>query len=264
MDIKNNQNYESSNNEKKNCKDNYEKAIFTQNKLFRIEIYNPLENDKNFNFIYSKDNKYYLISEKEKPFQIRMFDMRSGSKPFGSVLFIDGKEIQKIKTSTVKGTYFGFKKGGGEYEFFIFAEPDIGKELIDISNINKSNTISQQAFNANAYLDKNYLLKNFGTIKIDFFDTHKEERDKINQIFKDIKEYIPNKRELDKKFCIRNQTVRKGRMFRRDVTYNPQKFYLKEEMKFIVNIVDFEKKIDSLMIQYQDFLSMNVLGLVNY
>jgi len=242
----------------KRIREDFENAIYSEKKDFRIEIFNPLEDNKEYKFIYSKEGKYYLVSKKESIFQIRMHDLRKDKKPFGSILYIDGKEIQKIKTSLKIGTYFGFKKGGGEYDFFEFSEPEVSKELSKnfSSNVNNSNS-DLKLTNDLSYQSSS--LENFGTIKILFYDTHKESFSGLNKIFKDFKNYQPNIREYDKKFCLRNQTVRRGRNFRNRVTFVPE---IDNEMKFLSNVIDFEKKIDEVFIQYQDFLSLNIMGLV--
>lgn len=236
-----------------------EREIYSNNKLFKIDIYNPAENDKKFKFLYSKEAKYYLISEKEANFQIRMYDLRENStlKAFASVLYIDGKEIQRIKTSIKRGTYFGFKKGGGEYEYFVFAEPEISKQY----SFDSSTKIENSDYKSEIESSQLNMIENFGTIKIIFYDTKQEHVSKLNTIFKDFRNYNPNKRELDKKFCIRNQTVKKGRGFKRDITFKPE-ISIEDEMKFILNMTDFEKKIDEVIIYYQDFISMNIMGLV--
>ncbi len=246
-------------------REEFEKEIYSEKKLFRIEIFNPFEDDKEFNFLYSKDAKYYLISEKEAQFQIRMYDLRQEEqKAFASVLHIDGKEIQKIKTSLKRGTYFGFKKGGGEYESFVFAEPEVSNDYSINNSTNIGNSDAENkgdCSNSESDFGKNNMMENFGTIKIQFYETRQESVSKLNTIFRDLKNYNPNKRELDKKFCIRNQTVKKGRNFRNNVTYKPQ-ISLEDEMKFIINMTDFEKKIDEVVIYYQDFIAMNIMGLV--
>lgn len=244
-------------------REEYEKEIYSQNKLFSIEIFNPSEDEKEFKFFYSKDAKYYLISEKDAHFQIRMHDLRDGpQKAFASLLHIDGKEIQKIKTSVKRGTYFGFKKGGGEYEYFVFAEPEVSNEYSINNSTNIGNSDAESKAGCNAADSSNFnSFENFGTIKIQFYETRQEAVSQLNTVFRDFKNYNPNKRELDKKFCIRNQTVRKGRIFRRNVTFKPQ-ICMEDEMKFIVNMTDFDNKIDEVVIYYQDFLAMNLMGFV--
>lgn len=44
-------------------------------------------------------------------------------EPFAAKLFIDGIEVISRKTFKRKGNFFGFRKGNGEYDQFIFANP---------------------------------------------------------------------------------------------------------------------------------------------
>ena len=245
---------------KKSSLFNYQNEIISENKLFTIEFFDPYKTDKNFNFIYGKDCKYYVISEKHSNFQIKMIDKRAGSKCFGSKLYIDGKEINRIKTSIVKGTYFGFKLGGGKYQSFVFDEPDLSKVSYDPEkncfsyNLNSDISTDDQEINK--------INKYFGKIKIDFFDTHQEDREKYNDEFKDFTKYKPSEREGDKKLCLRSQTIKKGKEFNRKITFTPKRSK-EDENKFSITIIDFDKNIDSITINYQDFLSLNIIGVVS-
>lgn len=255
-------NYNDSTNmsDRKNGKkfDLYKDCLFSQNRFFSIDIYDPTkENYPSYRFIYGKDGQYYLPVEKNSKFEIKMNDVRAEPEYFGSTLYIDGKEIQKIKTGKFYSRYFGFKKGNGNYESFVFSEPDIAKDKL-INTLDRSSQFNLQT-------DSEMTIgadENFGLIKIDFFETFKKPCDVINDKFKDFKNYNPNQREANKKFCLRNSTVRKGDSFKIRNTFRPE-LDVEGEMKYLITWINFEKKIDTFTIRYQDFCSLNILGIVN-
>jgi hypothetical protein len=241
--------------------------ILSDEKDFHVEIFSPKNNDEPYKFFYSKEAKYYIISEKNNYFQIRMTDNRIYKKPFGATLFIDGKEIQKIKTCYKTGVYFGFKQGNGKYNLFQFVEPDVDVE--NFNNNNNNNPPNNQNINSTAYdsddnYDDNNYYNKFGTIEIKFYDTFQRETYNLEKEFMDFKTYEPNKREINKKFVLRNQTVKKGEEIYVPNKFNYDHFYNKNTGRYVENRINFEKKIDHVIIYYQDFLAMNILGLVKY
>jgi hypothetical protein len=239
--------------------------ILSEEKDFCVEIYCPKNNDIPYKFFYSKEAKYYIISEKNNYFQIRMTDNRKYKKPFGATLFIDGKEIQKIKTCYKTGVYFGFKQGNGKYNLFQFVEPDVDFENLNNNNLRPNNqNINSTAYDSDDNNDDNNYYNKFGTIEIKFYDTYQRETYNLEKEFMDYKTYVPNKREINKKFVLRNQTVQKGEEFYINKNFNYDQFYNKNTGRYVENKINFEKKIDNVILYYQDFLAMNILGLVNY
>lgn len=236
--------------------------ILSQNKEFIIDVISPENNYSSYNFHYSKEGKYYIISEKNSTFQIKLTDNRKFKKYFGSTLFIDGKEIQKVKTCFKNGTYFGFKQGNGKYNSFQFIEPDLDMENFNLKGRKNSNISddSEDSESETEY-DRDYYNK-FGTIEIKFYDTMKVESNGFEREFSDFKDYKPNKREVNKKFVLRNQTVRKGEEFFVPNNFNHEIFYDESLGKYMEPKILFDKEIDSITLYYQDFLAMNILGLV--
>ena len=44
--------------------------------------------------------------------------------PYAAKLFIDNQEVVSAKTFKKRGNFFGFKRGGGAYEQFVFKMPE--------------------------------------------------------------------------------------------------------------------------------------------
>ena len=139
-----------------------------------------------------------------------------------------------------------------------------------MENINNNNMYNLQNINSTAYdsdnnnnEEYNYYNK-FGTIEIKFYDTYERETYNPEREFQDFKNYEPNKREINKKFVLRNQTVKKGEEFIVPNKFNFENFYNEDTGKYIEHKIMFDKKIDHVTVYYQDFLAMNILGLVKF
>lgn len=208
-----------------------------------------LEKDKNKDkemevFAHKPSKRLYLCSEREQTFYIRMKSLNKVDKYYGSRLYIDGKEVMNgLKTFFRQGHYFGFKLGGGEYKSFMFDIPPTCEE----TNLN----ITQDQIKSEN--------KNFGTIKIEFFNTQEIKSKKLT---KKHNYNIHNQsiREDDKKFFYRSLSIKEGDKFSIDSNF---KYIDQAEDEYVINhITDYNDKVDDIMLYYTDFIAMQLLGIV--
>jgi hypothetical protein len=207
-------------------------------------IITVITDDRELDIILAKDKRYYLCSEQNQPFIISVKCLKKTEEVYGLRLFLDGKEVNGIKTLKYKGHFFGFKMGNGVYKKFVFDVPPCHDYARNPDQIKKMN-------------------KEFGTIKIQFFKTEeilsKRKKKKSTR-------YIPYEQSLREegvKFFERSLSIREGEMFKID---KPRHFFedydREKDERFNDYIVDYSYVIDEVFIYYTDFISLQIKGIV--
>ena len=72
-----------------------------------------------------REAKNYICVEKNEAFQVKVISTNmNDTDTYGAVLFLDGQRVHGKKTFRRVTNFPGYKKGGGNYEEFIFSVPD--------------------------------------------------------------------------------------------------------------------------------------------
>jgi hypothetical protein len=199
----------------------------------KFTIFFKHHDDTPYHMIESRDKKIYLCAATDESFYIHI-KQRIPNKVCGVRLFIDGEEVNSIKTLKYQCHYYGFKLGGGKYRRFLF----------DIPNVENENSVRKEN-------------KKLGTIKLEFFETDKiKSKKKHKSSYKNYKPYVEKGLKNDTKFFERPLTVKEGNEFTiNDWGKDPEKEY--------EHIIDYSKKIDEVKVHYTDFVSLQIKGVVS-
>jgi hypothetical protein len=199
--------------------------------------------DRPLGIIESRDKKNYVCVESGQSFLVRMKqNVNKPNKIFGVKLFIDGKEVNRIKTFKTTSHIFGFKMGNGNYKKFLFDIPP----LKDDSRSNDDVKIDNQQF---------------GTIKLIFYGTEKVVSKRRKKASSSYSNYNQSVREDDVKFYERALSVKEGDSFKIDKTYlDKNSIYSKEYIDDF--IIDFNNLVDEIVFHYTDFFALQIKGIV--
>lgn len=201
-------------------------------------------NGKEYQVFRSKDKyeKPFVVGEKGSEFKIQMIvsDRIDRSKTYGSKLTIDGEEYKSIKTFRFSGRYFGFKRGYGEYRAFRFNN---SKYEMSEDNSNAANHYRQ-----------------VGRITITFFNTTE-----IKFRKKHLHSYEPFNAPMtnpSKKQCMNSIQVDEGREFNNGHAQRMKRRFAQYEDKY-TNIIEDERDIDEIEINYIDYYGLIAKGYIN-
>jgi len=196
------------------------------------------ENDNKINVIEAADKKYYICAERGQAFYIEIL-RRKSHDVVGSKLHIDGKELPGTKTLKYKSHYYGFKLGEGQYKKFIFDIPplkDLNKSKEEIEEENKQ----------------------FGTIRIEFYEAIKVE---TKRKFKKFSSYLPYHQSIaeeGKKFFERALSIREGDTFQIQNKFPDNNQRESDDSYYI----DYTKLVDEISFEYTDFIALELKGVV--
>lgn len=211
--------------------------MITDKKNFSVSLISNITEDV-LKFITSPEKKKFVIAERKLPFKIQLKTVNKNieNDVIGCSLYIDGKEIQYLKTFKRMGYFFGIRLGNCHYKEFIFERPEIAEE-------------------------ENYHNKDFGTVKINFFSTNQVLSKKSIKSLRRKQEIIPSKAENSKKLFQRSMTVNEGKHFKIRNTYRD---YVDswEGDNILESKVDFHNLIDQITFCYSDFVALQVMGVV--
>lgn len=211
---------------------------------FRISI---IENDTSLEIIESKDKKYYVCAEEGQSFMLHIQQRKKTDEIFGSKLYLDGKEINGVKTFKSEGNYFGFKMGNGNYKRFLF----------DIPPMKDATRSNEEIRNEN---------REFGTIKIEIFKTSKIMSKKKHKRATKYRAHCQSVREDGLKFFERTLSVKEGEQFSLEM-----KNFKKERTGYENGwgedyvddyIIDYDAMVDEITFYYTDFISLQIKGIV--
>ena len=209
----------------------------SNNSLFDIFILDP-STKKEITFFLSKDKKYYVCTEPNQPFIIKL-QAKDKTIVYGSKLYLDGKLAINYKTFKGSGHFLGFKLGNGFYKEFLFDVPPTK----EVSEINENNEL--------------------GSLKIEFYLTYSkivENRDKNDNIYKEYSSFGQSFGTENKKFYLRSLSIREGNEFSITKNQNYHKNHCKTRTD---DFIDFNKLVDSLSINYADFVALQIMGLIS-
>lgn len=216
--------------------------VFSKKGFFEVKLID--ENANEFKELYPKENgvKPYVVGEKDKAFYIKMMVVSNkcdDTEVYGCKLFIDGEEVQGIKTFKKNGRYFGFKMGQGVYKQFIFGTPCFDNE------------------------DKGGN-KDIGKIKIVFYTTKPFKTGKPRQHngTRPFKSQSAKYLDMNKKLCFKSLQVFEGNTFDNGHTTRQR---LKEQRyrDQIIHVIDFQDDIDDIEFNYSDFYGLIALGMIS-
>jgi hypothetical protein len=208
--------------------------IRSLNRKFEISVLdsalkNPLP------VVKSKEDKVYIVTEANQSFIIKLI-AENKDIVYGAKLYLDGKEAVSFKTFKSYGHFLGFKLGNGNYKEFIFGVPPVIEE------------------NSEKASDE------FGTINIKFYETYSKVFE--NKSLEIKKEYKPKEFKQsggleNKKFFERSLSIREGNFFSTEVKQFESGTKRKE------HFIDYEKEIDSIIVNYSDFVAMQIMGIIS-
>lgn len=203
---------------------------------------------KEMKIIEGVDKKNYICATRDQSFIIEMLQRRRPMDMVASKLYIDGKEIHGIKTFKSRSYYHGFKMGGGVYKKFLFDIPP----LKDPNQNKTQDEIKEEN-------------RNFGKIKIEFFNTVKViSRKKEKKLYK----YVPYTQsvcEEGTKFFERALSVKEGDIFKLDISniQNVQDKSNMENEEFVEHYIpDYNHRLDIVRFYYTDFVALQIKGIV--
>jgi hypothetical protein len=215
-----------------------ERSAKSKKKRFNVMLHN--EREEPYKCFLGQDNRNYLIAKHGDTFTIAMNDTKKKGEVLGVRLYIDGQEVNGIKTMKNQGHYYGFKMGGLRYKRFTFEIPPLDQRKKDSSNSN-----SQQ--------------DQFGVLRMEFFPTQLIKAKKKMKREIRYKQFDQVLGDPTWKFFERPLSIAEGRIFeRRD--YKEHEENKVREMEYII---DYEEMIDYCDIYYSDFSSMQIKGIVN-
>jgi hypothetical protein len=198
----------------------------------RFTIYFRHHDDSLYDMIESRDKKIYLCAASEESFYIHI-KQRIPINHCGVRLFLDGEEVNSIKTLKYECHYYGFKLGAGKYRRFLFDLPS------------SENEKSAKKYN-----------RKLGTIKIEFFETEKvKSKKKHKSVYRNYQPFSEKGIKSGTKFFERPLVVKEGNEF----CINDWGKQTDQEYEFII---DYTKKIDEVKIHYTDFVSLQIKGVV--
>lgn len=88
-------------------------------------LVNFVTTDGNLKVLSSTQPKYDgIVLGKANQFFTINVTARDPEKPYAAKLFIDDQEVVTCKTFKKRGNFFGFRKGNGNYDRFVFSIPD--------------------------------------------------------------------------------------------------------------------------------------------
>jgi hypothetical protein len=211
---------------------------------FVVNIMGPDEK-YNYKIIESVDKKNYICACKDQSFIIEMVQRNTPENVYGTKLFIDGREVNGLKTFKYRAHYFGFKMGNGVYKQFVFDIPPLREDSKSSDEIRHEN-------------------REFGTIKIQFFKTEKVLSRRREKKFSRYVPHIQSVREDNKKFYERTLSVKEGEVFKIDTKnfYGNFDNYNGEYMKDY--IIDYSSMVDEVTFYYTDFIALQIKGIVRY
>lgn len=217
--------------------------IESKEKKFYIKFLD--KNEKEFNVFKSKDKyeKPFVVGEKGCEFKIKMIvsDRLDRSKHYGSKLNIDGEDYKSIKTFKRVGTYFGFKLGNGQYRAFQFN--------------NSRYDCNEESNAANEYRNIGRItIRFFRTTQIKFKNTRSHGYDSFNVAFTN-----PGKKQ-----CMNSIQVGEGREFDNGHQHRMRNKHLRDKFEDeYTNILDEDKDIDEVEINYIDYYGLIARGYIN-
>lgn len=217
--------------------------VKSENGLVSVQLIHP-QTKEPFPELIGYDKANYVIGESNQNFQIRLITTKKFSI-YGCTLTIDGQIICKSKTFKDVGHFFGFKKNDQEYEMFQFMIPEIMHDC----------TFSNQKL-AKALKEK------MGRIIIDIYGTKKmvlKESNYLNkkQPFK--LDYTPMKRFQDKKLFQAPLTIKRGGIYKNNKVFNRKNI----SSNNMIDRVDLESHLDSIIIRYSDFYTLVISDHIN-
>ena len=72
-----------------------------------------------------REARNYICVEQQESFQVKVISTNmNDTDTYGAVLFLDGQRVHGKKTFRRVTNFPGYKKGGGNYEEFVFSVPD--------------------------------------------------------------------------------------------------------------------------------------------
>ena len=198
-------------------------------------VYFRQENEDPYHIIESCDKKFYLCAAKGESFYIKI-KQNFPTKTRGVRLFLDGDEVNSIKTIKYECHYYGFKLGGGNYKKFLFDIPETEE-----TNFKKKR--------------KNHKV---GTIHIEFFETERiKSKRKQKADYKGYKTFCKSSINPGTKFFERPLAIKEGNDF-------TVKEWDRDSDNSYEYIVDYTKKIDEIIVYYTDFMSLQIKGVVRF
>src|SRR5687768_15609268 len=94
----------------------------TRKQMFLV---NFVTNEGNLKLLPSTNKKYDgIVLGKTNQFFTINVTARDQDTPYAAKLFIDDQEVVACKTFKRRGNFFGFRKGNGNYDRFVFSIPD--------------------------------------------------------------------------------------------------------------------------------------------
>jgi len=218
----------------------------SNNEYFRVQI---VSDDTPMPVIEAKDKKMYLCAESGKSFIIALRQTQDPPKKFyGVKLYIDGKEINQIKTFKNPAHIYGFKLGNQNYKKFVF----------DIPPPKEYNGVRKESEEENN--------RDFGTIRLCFYKTTKvmsKKNKKKNDNSSRYNPYCQEKRTEGKKFYEQALSIKEGDTFsirNSDMKFEYDGYYCNKYDEDI--IIDYDCKIDEILFHYTDFFALEIKGVV--
>lgn len=215
--------------------------VKSQNGLITAQLIHP-QTKAPFPEVTGWDKTTYVIGEPRQSFQIRMMTTKKSSV-YGCTLSIDGQIVCKSKSFKDVGHFFGFRRMDNEYEMFEFMIPEVQQDFPLVSS-SKAKELKEK----------------MGRIVIEIYDVKKI---KVSHPFfqqspnKFKSDYAPMKRLQDKKLFAAPLTIKRGGI------YKHKKTFKNNAKDGLIDRMDLEKHLDTLVIRYSDFYTLVILDHVN-
>lgn len=211
---------------------------------FYVEV---ISNDEPMTVIMSKDRKQYICAEQGQSFILRIKQRRTpADHAYGVKVYIDGREVNKIKTFKSYCHIFGFKLGGGRYKKFLFDIPPLKNEYKTDGEVRENN-------------------REFGKIKIVFYKTEKIKSKKRQKKYYNTLKYEQSVREEGLKFYERPLSIKEGDEYTIENKYKINQIdnYYDNNGYIEDYIIDYNREIDKLEFHYTDFFALQIKGIVS-
>jgi hypothetical protein len=216
-----------------------------------------LSNEGMLKIVPSQEKSYdgVVLGKVNQCFTINI-QCRDLDKAYAAKLFIDDQEVVKCKTFRKRGNFFGFRRGNGNYDRFVFKIPISSPDILS----NDAESLKKKG-------------KQMGEIRIVFFNASLvwKKAPQVNQDAKKIKNRGPSIEPHytqvpmgdAKNFASRSLSVGLGKGFQLDMpplrvaNEGPHKGMISDTM------ANFEEPIDQIVIRYSHVATVMALGILN-
>ena len=216
--------------------------VKSQNGLVSVLLIHP-QTKEPFPELIGHDKINYVVGESNQNFQIRMLTTKKFAI-YGCTLTIDGQMVCMSKTFKDIGHFFGFKKNSNEYEMFQFMIPEIIQDSA-VCNPKLQRELKDKM--------GKIVIEIYGVKKIQLKESTNGPRKTFYQ-----SEYAPLKRLQDKKLFQAPLTIKRGGIYKNNKVFNNKN--IKNNM---VDRIDMENHLDTIMIRYSDFYTLVISDHIN-